>query len=397
MSARTFWSRRQFVQLISSSSAFGSVRALAPWLPGAGSEKTPATVKRATPRFAYIGCLGKTQGIYVFSIHGERWTLRQVIASNRPLSLALHPNQQFLYAVNAIDTYRSLPAGTIEAYSIDPQKGILTLLNRQPLSLSGIMPKHLAISPDGRNVVVAIHGGGAYNVLPIRADGHLERVSGIVKETGSGPDRQWQEAAHPHTVIFDTTGRYVLSSDLGSDRLNVFSWTDGKLILRHRSTTTSGSGPAHLAMHPSGHLLYVLNKLDASIACYGYDAANGRMLERLHHVPTFSSNSQEQASADILVIHPSGRFLYASGYGKTNSVAMWSIDTSSGALTPIQHMVDGLHFPSAMTIVPDGTSLFAMDKSSIVRMFVDPISGHLNQPVKMAEVPTPMSLAMKYL
>jgi len=54
--------------------------------------------------------------------------------------------------------------------------------------------------------------------------------------------------------------------------------------------------------------------------------------------------SQEQASADILVIHPSGRFLYASGYGKTNSVAMWSIDTSSGALTPIQHMVDGLHF-----------------------------------------------------
>jgi len=27
-----------------------------------------------------------------------------------------------------------------------------------------------------------------------------------------------------------------------------------------------------------------------------------------------------------------------------------------------------------MTIVPDGTSLFVMDKSSIVRMFVDPLA-----------------------
>ena len=49
-------------------------------------------------------------------------------------------------------------------------------------------------------------------------------VSGILKETGSGPHDE-QRSAHPQMVVFDRAGR-VVSADLGSDRLSVLELDD---------------------------------------------------------------------------------------------------------------------------------------------------------------------------
>src|SRR5882757_9137268 len=192
----TLWSRRTFVQGMGYASL------------GAAGLRGLATGRgNAAPSFAYVGYGGRLgQGIQVFAIRGERWTPTQTIAVEHPSSLALHPNQQFLYAISEIDSYQGLPSGAITAYAVAPDNGHLTLLNRQALSMSATMPRHLAIAPDGRSLVVAIHGGGAYNVLPIGADGHLERVAGILKETGSGPKSKHQDASHPQMLMFDTTG-----------------------------------------------------------------------------------------------------------------------------------------------------------------------------------------------
>lgn len=407
MTEHTLWSRRKFIQWAGSSSAFGVISALTPWRPRAAS-KGRLAIKQARPGFAYVGSANNLafdssqQGILVFAIHDERWTLTQTIASSSPAFLALHPNQQFLYVLNAIDTYENLPTGAIEAYCIDPQNGHLTLLNRQPLSLSGIKPKHLAVSPDGRNVVVAIHGGGAYNLLPVRKDGHLERVSKIVKETGSGPHRKWQEAAHPQMVMFDTLGCHLLSSDLGSDRLNVFAYTDGELTIQHRRATTPGSGPSHLIMHPSGQLLYVMHELDASISCYGYDPVHGRVLERLHHVSMYPNGFRKPKAAGTFTMHPSGQFLYTASYQEqpdhpSGSITVWRIDPRNGALARMQHITGNIHSPSAITVTSDGANLFLLGKNNVHSMRIHPVSGHLSQPMQMANAPGPTSLALKYL
>ncbi len=99
---------------------------------------------------------------------------------------------------------------------------------------------------------MAIDGGGAYNVLPIGEDGRLGRVSGILKETGSGPNAEHQDAAHPQMVMFDTTGRHVLSADMGSDRLSVFTLGADGFAVRDSSVVEAGSGPRQMAMHPMG-------------------------------------------------------------------------------------------------------------------------------------------------
>ena len=53
-----------------------------------------------------------------------RWTSLQKVTSQAPASLVLHPNQQFLYAANAVALHEGLPQGTVEVYSIRPQSGL---------------------------------------------------------------------------------------------------------------------------------------------------------------------------------------------------------------------------------------------------------------------------------
>jgi len=410
MKHRTLWNRRHFVQIMGISS-LGVMNSHVPWLLEASKTKN-----RVTPMFAYVGCFGKGQGdhvtdhsehaIQVFAIEEDCWTPTQAVASDHPSFLTLHPTQRFLYAVNEVDTYQNLPSGAIEAYGIDPQSGHLTLLNRQPLSLSGTMPKHLAVSPDGRKLVVAVHGGGAYNVLPIDANGHLGKVSGIVKEMGSGPDRERQEASHPQMVMFDPTGYRLLGADLGNDRLSVFTLAEDKLTVSERSVMQPGSGPRHMALHPSGHLLYVANELDASVSCYGYDATNGYILQRLQHVAMLlSGDFKERGKTVAMAMHPSGQFLYTSNCHRgpgdigTDGIRAWRIDSSTGALTHIQFQSEGLRFVHAMNMASDGTNLLVLSEkqSSILRLRIDPTSGQLDQPVQVAKVPSPMSVALKYL
>jgi 6-phosphogluconolactonase (cycloisomerase 2 family) len=262
--------------------------------------------------------------------------------------------------------------------------------------MSATLPRHLAIAPDGRSLVVAIHGGGAYNVLPIGTDGRLERVAGILKETGSGPKTKHQDASHPQMVMFDTTGRHLLSTDLGSDRLNVFAFANHKLTPRDRSATQPGSGPRQMALHPAGHLIYVRNELEDSMSCYGYDAANGKITQRLQHVAC-SGDSNQQAGNGALAIHPSGRFLYTSNLSTSPyGIAVWRIDSSTGGLTPIQSLVTGMDSQHAITMVNDGSSMLVLSQTNdcILQLRIDPATGHLDRPVQVAKVAKPMSLAI---
>jgi 6-phosphogluconolactonase len=419
MQEGNLWSRRKFVRWMGFSSLLGGTAAtIRPWFPpverlrqrfhwGAALTET----KTAKPRFAYVGYSGSAKenasclrhGIAVFANNGSRWVRRRAIASESPTFLALHPSQPFLYAINEVDNYRGLPSGSIEAFAIDCENGELTLLNRQSLSLSATGPKHLAISPDGRSMVVAVYKGGAYNVLPIGQDGHLERVTGIVKETGSGPISEFQSTSHPRSVLFDNTGRHLLAADPGSDRLSVFSLANGKLIRESRNDVAAGSGPAHLALHPSANLFFVLNELDASLSCFRYDPARGMILEVLHRVSLQPGDLSGRGVAIALAVHPSGRFLYVCNRPRRSydpaacSIAVWSIDSTKGTLTPVQLWAEGLHRPRALSISPDGSSVLVLnEESGLHSLPVDAANGRLGSPELLAECPAASSFAIQY-
>jgi 6-phosphogluconolactonase len=400
MRDRLRWNRRDFLQVAGYSSLSVMSSHLA-W-PSTANKENSGT---ASPRFAYVGRADNSgitgncsaYAIEVFAIEGERWSRRGNVTSDHPSFLTLHPSGRFLYAINEVDRYESLPTGSVEAYAVDAQDGSLTLLNRQPLSLSATSPRHMAVSPDGRSLVVAVHGGGAYNVLPIDEDGRLGRVSGILKETGSGPDQEHQQAAHPQMVMFDRMGR-LLGADMGSDRLSVFTLNDGRLSVEARSEARAGCGPRHIELHPNGNLLFVANGLDPSVSCYGYDQKNGRILNQLEHVPMVRS-SRGDKSAVVMAMHPSGEFLYSAHRSVGDGIRVFRSNSTTGALRVVQHDRDRFQSLHAITMAPDGSSLLALsrDIGGVIHWRIDQRSGRLMEAVQVAEVQAPISIVVKYL
>ena len=405
MNRPMLWNRRTFLQRLGYLSGIGFVRPPSVWSLSGTSHplrEMRATDKTAGPLFAYVGSW--KHGIQVFAVERNGWRLLQTISSDRPSCLALHPCGKFLYAVNEIDRYAGLPTGTVEAYSRDGRNGRLTLLNRQALSLSAIAPRYLAVSPDGSQLIVAVHGGGSYNLLPIRADGFLERVSGILKEVGAGPDRERQNTSHPQMVIFDPVQPRFFGADLGSDRLNVLTLAEGQLNVVHRYSTEPGSGPRLLALHPSGRLLYVMNGLNASVSCFDCDAVSGQILDRLHHQPLHTKASLNNTVVTAMAMHPSGNFLYTSSscYPAIDpapcGIAAWHIDSATGKLDLIQEAAMRMQSSSVESLVAAHNALFALSHTEgIFRSDLDPGSGFLGHAVQVANVSAPKSMVLHYL
>jgi 6-phosphogluconolactonase len=362
--------RRHFLHLMASTSLLGTAGSRLGW---AASLAAPAR----EVKFAYIGA---GHEIHLYSITAdERFIRQQTIASAHPGAMAINAGN--LYVVNGISEFGSLPRGSVEAYGIDAFTGRLTLKNRAALSLSGIVPRDLAVTPDGRSVVVAVHGGGAYNVLPILEDGRLGTVSGIFKELGSGPHAS-QAAAHPSAVIFDRVGR-LLTADQGADRLSVFSLRNGELSVTNRRAVTAGSGPGSMVLDPDGERLYVAHPLNGLVSSFAYDAREGRILDRSYTVK--ASFAGEIAT---LAIHPSGEVLYSSHGDRTEA---WKIN-ANGSLEAFVR-VEGAG-ANRLHITEDGKSLLALSSDAVLRMKIDSAGRLLSAPVKVAGLPRPISIAV---
>jgi 6-phosphogluconolactonase len=393
MRGRLRWSRREFVQMAGSS--LGAMGFGGPLLARATS-----TSGRGATRFVYVGFGGedaKDEGIAVFDLRGGdlrggRWRPAGVVPSAAPSSLALDASECFLYAVNEVSEYEGLPSGTVEAFAIDAADGSLKRLNRQRLSLSATAPRHAAVSPDGKALVVAVHGGGAYNVLSLRSDGSLGPVSGILKETGSGP-RDEQRSAHPQMVVFDRAGR-VVSADLGSDRLSVLTLDTARLNIAGRYAAPAGDGPRQIAIHPDGRMLFVANELDASVACYGYDADEGRIVGRLGQIATAGDGS---IGGVVMAVDPEGEFLYTAHRRESSGVSMWRIARSTGGLERLQVVDEGGPRLHEMTMTADGKSLLGLSREDGGVFGWSIANGRMSQGARLTHLAAPMSMAAKSL
>ncbi len=368
------WTRREFVR------GAAGMAALPHLLRGVAAAPSQ--------QFAYVA--SGEGSLHVFRLRGEAWTSMQRVPSSAPACILLSPAQRILYVANEVDLHQGLPRGTVEAFHIDPLDGRLTLLGRRPLSLSATHPRHLALSPDGKLLAVAAYGGAIYNLLPIAEDGSLGQPSAIFKQAGCGPNAQSQAAAHPHTLLFDVSGRHLLSSDFGSDRLSVFAVDDGRLQRRMEHATGEGSGPGACALHPAGSVFYAWHDLENTLACYHYDAVSGTVGETIQRL-TFPT-----ASLHALALHPSGRMLYTT-QGNRDELRAWHVNAKNGSLSHAQVVSLGEATPTQITASLEGESIFILDgpRGSIYKVTADRTTGELHCKAKVAVVNKPKSIALK--
>jgi 6-phosphogluconolactonase len=360
--------RRRFAQIMGGASLLGAIGSRLGSVVWLGAQTCPA-------RLAYIGV---AQGIQVYSIAANgHFIKQQAVASQHPVAMAIR--KEHLYVVNGVSEFDGLPRGSVEAYAIDAVTGRLEFKNRLPLSLSAIAPRDLAVAPDGRSLVVAVHGGGAYNVVTLLEDRRLGRVSGILKVTGSGP-HALQASAHPSAVIFDRTGR-VLAADQGSDKLSVLSLINGELTVGSRCEVAAGSGPGSMVLDPDGKRLYVAHTLNGSLSSFPYDATVGRILDRKQKV--WTSSVGEIAA---LAMHPSGQLLYSA---HRDGMRAWKIATDS-SLDALPR-VEGVQ-ATKLHVTADGTSLLALSSDAVLKMKIDASAHQLAAPVEVAALSNPTSI-----
>ena len=91
--------------------------------------------------------------------------------------------------------------------------------------------------------------------------------------TAPGPNPDRQEAPHPHEVILDPTGSFIVVPDLGADLLRIFS-IDPKTSLLSESSSfhvPAGSGPRHgtfLKTESGKTFFFLISELANTIASY---------------------------------------------------------------------------------------------------------------------------------
>lgn len=332
--------------------------------------------------FAYVGSRttrkrnARGDGINVYRQDAAtgRWTHVQLLSGlANPSYLALDRSKQFLYAVHG-------DLSDISAFHVDPVSGRLTFINSA--STDGKNPVHLSIDPSNRWIVVANHISSTVVLLARNGDGSVGSVVDKVTLTGQiGPHRIEQPFAKPHQVEFDPTGRFVVVPDKGLDQVFTFriDAEAGKLALLDAGTPRSrdGSGPRHVAFHPSGSFAYVVGELDSTMTACRFDPASGKLtpFQDLSTLPdTFVGNSR----ASEVASSRDGRFLYASNRGH-DSIVTFAVDPGTGRLTPRSWTPSQGKTPRFFALEPTGHLLFAAneDSDSIVPFSTDAESGAL--------------------
>ncbi len=191
--------------------------------------------------------------------------------------------------------------------------------------------------------------------------------------------------------------------DLGLDQLLVYKFDSAKGSLTpnepSHATLDAGSGPRHFALHPSGKFAYVVSEMKGTVTVFSNDAGAGTLhpLQTISTLPKDFKGNIEDAEIEV---HPSGKFLYVSNRGDSNSIAIFTIDAEKGTLTLVEITSTQGKTPRSFEIDPTGALLFVanQDSHNIVMFRIDQNggsltkAGHLSPIGPVLDVPSPVCI-----
>jgi len=228
---------------------------------------------------------------------------------------------------------------------------------RGEAATGGGEPVHLAIAPDGSVAAVADYSGGTVSLHRLR--GGVPAAPTVIRHRGSGPDVSRQAGPHPHWVGFGGDGRWLYAVDLGADAVFAHRIERGQAVeTRVAWQAPAGSGPRHLAWHPTKRLAYVVSELVSTLTTLRIGADG--MLTALDVQPTLPAASTGYVGH--IAVDPLGRRLYASNRGP-NTIAVFALDDP---LRPrlIQQAACGGNWPRFFLLRPEaGEMLVANERS----------------------------------
>ena len=344
----------------------------------------------AMPRDAWAQAGSKTAALYAgvgevltqydVDVDGLTLTARGTVTLPANVQYAWpHESHRYLYVATSSSASGTGPAGTVHhvsAFRIDPASGGLTP-HGTPIALP-TRPIHMTTDLPSAHVLVAFNNPSALRIYRINSDATL---GGEVKQSGTLDfgtyGHQVRVAPNGRLAILVARGNNPTSStpeDPGS--LKIFNYRDG-VLTKEVSIAPNGGygfGPRHLDFHPTQPWVYV--SLERQNKMYVYkmegEALSSESIYKKETLANPDTIISRQAAGTVHV-HPNGRFLYGVNRADTtrelegknvfvggeNTLAVYSINQSTGEPTPIQHIdTRGIHCRT-FHIDPSGRMLVA--------------------------------------
>ena len=325
--------------------------------------------------------VGRGEGIYEVTLDGATGHFGQpsiLARTANPSFLCLSKNGRYLYAVNELKEFDGQAQGSVSAFTRDGREICVR-------PTGGNDPCHVALSPDGRWLVVANFMSGSVCAYGVNGDGLLDEQCQFFQYTGHSGDPQRQAGPHPHSTTFRGGDVYV--PDLGLDLIHIFTYNpEHGLAEQTPYHTRPGSGPRYCEF--GNDHLYCVNELDSTIDTLNRGDGSDSSLCLISTVSTLPTGFTGHSIGGTMRVAPDGRHVYASNRGH-DSIAVFDV-TADGTLTRQGIVPSGGQTPRDFTITPDGRFLVVahQDSDNLVSFAVGD-DGTLSQ-CGEAAIPTPV-------
>jgi 6-phosphogluconolactonase len=351
---------------------------------------------------------GNGRGIYVFRVDratGRMTPIEVFEIGTSPSCLILNAAGTRLYSANETDRVGENNEGTVSAFAINRTDGKLQRLNT--VGSGGAGPTYISLHPSGKFLLVANYFGGSVSVLPVLTDGRLANPSDTKTDSGKiGPTRATNAPAgcfaisghdgpHAHMIRTDPSGRFVLHTDLGLDKIFVWKFDErkGALILGEKLIVSlpAGDGPRHFHFHPNGRWLYSIQEEGSTIVLFDFDAATGQLASR-QTISTLPPGFAGSNFCSEILMSADGRFVYA-GNRVHDGIAIFSVG-QDGKLTYVREEWTRGDYPRSFNFDPAGQFLYCCNQrgDNVTVFRVDRETGALNFTGDYVPVGNPSSI-----
>jgi len=318
------------------------------------------------------------------------------------LTLARLGSRHVLYAANEGDEHSS----GVSSYLIDPKTSALTGLNKVPC---GTGPCYVSVNASASAAFCANYMGSSVNSFQVKTDGSLspmvEQLNFKLAEFGHhGPNAARQDASHPHSASISPDNRFLIVNDLGNDNIVTLSIHPDTAKLgppRLNECKRKGSGPRHLTFHPNKRWAYGVNELTSTVQHYLWNTTDGiagsgplaLLTWAGDEVSTLAAGFHGMNTAAEILVSPDGQYMVVSNRGE-NSLVVFKIDTTSGALSFVQRVPCGGKIPRQFTLDSTGNWLLCGNSGSdSITVFArEQASGKLSGPVQTLAINGPQMI-----
>src|SRR5215469_4480178 len=269
------------------------------------------------PEFVFVANTNSnTVTAFEIDSSGTLFSVGTFAAGAAPEFMATDAAGKFLFVGNTA-------SNNVSAFQIDRTTGKLTPVAGSPFA-TGTQPEGMALVSGANLLFAANNIGNSISAF------HIDPMSGALSIVAGSP---FTGVAAPFGVATDIAGQFLFVTNLNANAVSVFSIdsSSGELTQVMGSPFPTGSTPIGLATDPMGSFVFVGDHMSNAVSPFSVDPNRGS-LSPVTPLPALSQNCSSTCHTNPLrvAIHPTARLAFVADVG-ANSVSSFAI--SNGVLT----------------------------------------------------------------